>query len=103
MNAVEKEESSLSSWEFKKKQNVDLERQFGASWIFSCPVCEEADAFVVELDDRALAEAEIRLTRGACVNCSLVIPANCPFLVDELCMDQVGEATPKILKEYGMA
>ena len=104
MDALGKEEESgWSSWEFKDKQKTNLESQFGASWTLDCPICEGADTFVVELEDHALGEGEIRLTRGACVDCSFVIPADCPFLADELCMDEIVEATPKILKEYGVA
>jgi len=57
----------------------------------------------VKLDYKQLVNGEISLSRGACVKCGLVVPKDCPFLVDELCARQLDEARPKILKDYRIA
>jgi hypothetical protein len=104
ISALEKEEEGgWPSWEFKEKRKEHLVwKEFDPSWSFDCPICAEPDGFVAELDNDALGVGEVRLTRGVCVNCSLVIPANCPLLADELCLDQIAEAAPKIMKEHGV-
>ena len=98
------EESGWASWEFQQEQKEELSwKMFDASWHFDYPVCGDPDSFICELDANQLVKGEVSLKRGACVNCSLVIPKNCPFLTDELCAKQLDEARPKILKEYGIA
>jgi len=100
----EEESSGAHSWELQHKQKKELSwKTFDASWHFDCPVCGALDSFVCELDGNQLDRGEVLLKRGVCVNCSLVIPKNCPFLADELCAEQFSEARPKILKEYGIA
>lgn len=98
------EEGGWASWEFQHKQKEELSwKTFDISWHFDCPVCGDPDSFICELDDTQLDKGKVSLKRGACVNCGLVTPKNCPFLVDELCAEQFDEARPKILKEYGIA
>ena len=98
------EEGGWASWEFQHKHKEELNwKTFDISWHFDCPVCGDPDSFICELDDNQLDKGEVSLKRGVCVNCSLVIPDNCPFLADELCAGQFDEATPKILSEYGIA
>lgn len=98
------EESGSASWEFQEKQKEELSwKTFNIPWHFDCPVCGDPDTFICELDDNRLDKGEVSLKRGACVNCSLVIPKNSPFLADELCAEQFNEARPKILKQYGIS
>ncbi len=92
------------SWEHQHKKKEELSwKTFDNSWHFDCPVCGEPDSFICELDYIRLVKGEVSLKRGVCVNCSLEIPMNCPFLADELCVEQITEARPKILKDYGIA
>lgn len=87
---------------FKENQKERLSGHYfnDLYWTFNCPVCGSQDSFVVELDGERLDKSEIRLLRGACVDCSLVIPDNCPFITDILCEDQIDIEKPKIFKEY---
>lgn len=98
------EEGGWTAWEFKHKQKEELTcKVLDPSWHFDCPICEEPESFVCELDGDELDKAQIRLKRGVCVNCSLIIPSNCPFLADELCKDQFEKARVKIIEEFGIA
>jgi hypothetical protein len=94
------EEGGCKSWEFKEKQKEELRSAFEPSWDFDCPVCYDPKSFICELDDKRLDKGEIRLKRGVCVHCNLIIPRDCPFLADELCAEQIDNARPTILKEY---
>jgi transcription elongation factor Elf1 len=92
------------AWEYKHKQKESLSsKDLDPAWHFNCPICGEIDSFVCELDDEELDRSRIALKRGVCVNCSLLIPMNCPFLLDELCVDQFENAHAKIMNEYGIA
>ena len=100
---LDSEEDNWAAWEFKRKQKEELTCSvLDPSWHFDCPVCGDPDSFICELDDNQLDNGKVSLKRGACVNCGLVIPKNCPFLADNLCAEQFDEARPKILKEYGI-
>lgn len=94
--------SGNEAWEIKEKQKEDIAQDVfgGVCWNFECPVCHTSDSFVVEIDGNQLDNSEVRLIRGLCVDCSLVIPLGCPFIVDILCEDQIDEEKPKILKEF---
>ena len=94
------EESGWTAWDYKQNQKRKLALE--PSWDFDCPVCNEPESFVCKLDEDELDKGKISLKRGVCVHCNLIIPKNCPFLADELCEDQLDEARPKILKEYGI-
>jgi HEPN domain-containing protein len=94
-------ETGEISWVFQHRQKERLSRNEPA-WNFDCPVCEEYESFVCELDKGQLEKSQIRLTRGACVNCGFLVPKNCPYLLDELCKDQIDSAKPTILKDYGI-
>ena len=95
--------SGCEGWDFKHKHKEELEYKiFNASWEFDCPICNSPESFICELDVDELEKGRIRLKRGVCVNCSLKIFMDCPFLSDELCGDQFDEVRPKILKEYGI-
>ena len=97
------EESGRAAWESQEKQEKELTNKLlDPSWDFDCPICGQPASFVCELDQEELIKSSIQLKRGVCVNCSLVIPENCPFLADELCIDQLDEAQPKILTEFGI-
>jgi len=75
---------------------------FGAAWEFTCPVCRGCDTFVCELDEERLQDRTISLVRGQCPGCGFAIPAECPFLADALCRDQVEAQREEILRDYGI-
>lgn len=111
--------SMLSSWQMEVLQNEEsagdqswalqeayknqlLRESFANVWEFDCSVCGHYETFICELDDAALENKEIRLKRAVCVQCGLLIPKNCPLLLDVLCKDQVDEVRPRLLKEFGI-
>jgi transcription elongation factor Elf1 len=90
-------------FELQERQKRNLVRDtFELSWEFDCPICGNPTTLICELQDDALEKREIQLNRAVCVSCGLVIPDNCPTLADELCADQLVEARPLILQEYGL-
>ena len=89
-------------WEFKYKQREHLFYHFSTAWYFDCPICGDSESFVCELDNDELDKKKIAIIRGLCVNCNLAIPANLPYLADDLFHDQIDRDLPRILKEYGI-
>jgi hypothetical protein len=88
-------------WEFQRRQKHELSRVLNdPTWAFKCPICGDYEGLVCEIDEACLDRGELRLIRGVCVNCGLAIPANCPFLADELCAGQFEEALPDIKAEW---
>lgn len=96
------EESGSRLWEIQKRKKEELDFVFSASMEIDCPVCQEGESFVCELDPDQLERGGIHVKRGACVNCSLVIPEDCPFLIKELCHEHLEEMGPTTLHEYGI-
>jgi hypothetical protein len=91
------------SWDLKEKQAEKLFWEtLHPAWKFDCPICDDCESFICELDDDELDNARVRLKRGVCVNCGLFIPKNCPFLADEICSDQIDKERPKIFSELGI-
>jgi hypothetical protein len=79
-----------------------LERSFGASWTFHCPVCHDVDCVIAELDADRLAEREIFPKRMACTNCGFLVLQSHPLLSKVLLEWQLIKAKPNILAEYGI-
>lgn len=110
-------QSQLASWEHEafshaddtgvkfetcKRQRDELERIFGAAWFFDCPVCNDFEMLVCELDETSLDVGKVTLKRAACPSCRLVVRENSPFLADALCQTQLAEKQGKILREFGI-
>jgi len=91
------------SWDLKEKETEELFwKAFDPAWKFDCPICGDVESFICELDGDELDKTVIRLKRGMCVNCGLFIPANCPFLADEICSEQIEEERSKIFSDFGI-
>ena len=109
----------LSNWEFDALENGErsfvkfdrikldrgkLEREFNASWSsFDCPVCDDIDSTVVELDDEKLDLRKIVPLRMVCSNCGFIVRSGQPFLSETLLEPQIAENRPLILTEYGLS
>ena len=98
--AVARAEEQGVAFESTEAQKDELASAFGASWPFDCPVCDEIDALVCELDESRMKDCTITLKRAACVNCSLLV-VEIPFLADALVGMQIEERRTDILHEYG--
>jgi len=104
VEVLQNEESTGDqSWAFQEAyKNQLLRESFANAWEFDCSVCGHYETFICELNDVALENKDIRLKRAVCVQCGLLIPKSCPFLVDELCKGQVDKVRPRLLKEFGI-
>jgi hypothetical protein len=79
-----------------------LESQFGYdTWLFDCPVCDEHQGIVAEIDVSGGGSA-IRLKRIACAACGFHVKAFEAHLADALFEKQLVVAQPNILREYGI-
>ncbi len=95
-------EGVKSEWTSVQKEKLEweLEREFGASWSFRCPVCRRSDSFVCGLE---LGPNVMKVNAGVCTECELRIPSSWRFLADTLCRKQVNDSRDKILKDCGIA
>jgi hypothetical protein len=84
-----------------EKQKNALERVFGAAWFFDCPICDDVDTFVCELDEDRLDDRAIVLKRAACASCGLVV-RKMPFLADALVGKQIAMKRTEILHDFGI-
>jgi hypothetical protein len=83
------------SFDLKYKQRQKLEYAFGASWIFDCPLCDDPDAVVCELDEAKLDIGNIIPQRMVCTNCNFTVGKTQPFLSEALLEDEISR-TKKI-------
>ena len=103
LKALTESEEVGIKFEHTHREQVELERLFGCAWKFDCPVCFDVDSTVAELDEAALNNGVVRPVRLACTNCGFVVRKNSYFLAEELLAADVERATPRILKEFGIA
>ena len=82
-----------------EEEKRDLERLFGAWWPFDCPICDEYQAVVCEIEANKLESLKVAPLRMACTCCGFVVGESQPFLSEILLEQQVADATPKILRE----
>jgi hypothetical protein len=92
-----------AKYESCERQRGELERFFGAAWFFDCPICDEFQMLVGELDETGIAEGKVSLKRAACPSCRLTVRNDSPFLADALCRAQLVEERGKILRDFGIA
>lgn len=85
-----------------ENQKLELERALGTTWVFDCPICNDIDTFVCEIDQDRLDNHMVSLTRGGCPSCGLVVPKGCPYLVDALCQKQIDKKSSEILRGFGI-
>jgi hypothetical protein len=91
-----------TKFDYCETQKNKLERLFGTTWSFDCPICNEIDSFICEIDQDLLEKHIISSTRGVCPNCRFVVPEGCPFLINELCREEIDKKRNEILKDFGV-
>jgi hypothetical protein len=84
-------------------EKQELERLFEAPWSFDCPVCDEVEGVVSELDPARLKNGDVFPKRMACTNCGFVVAEFHPFLSQVLLEGQIADSRLRILKQYGIA
>ena len=89
-------------YEINEKEKYDLEGLFDACWSFDCPICEETQAAVCEIEANKLESFEVVPLRMACTCCGFVVGHSQPFLSEILLDRQVEDAKSEILKDYGI-
>lgn len=102
INALVHAEEIGGKFERTYAEKQELERLFETPWSFDCPVCDDLDSVVTELDSNLLDKKEVRPIRMACINCGFVVSNSQPYLSQVLLEKQLAESKAKILKEYGV-
>jgi hypothetical protein len=85
-----------------EKNKHELERLLGTTWLFDCPICNDIDTFVCEIDQDRFSDNIVSLVRAGCPSCGLVVPYGCPFIVDALCRDQIDNKSSDIFRAFGI-
>lgn len=83
-------------------EKQELERLFAATWSFDCPICDDLQSVVCELDQTELDSLNVVPKRMLCTACGFVVCESQPFLSEVLLQNQVAEVRGRILKEYGL-
>jgi hypothetical protein len=95
-------EETGAKFERCEKRKHQLEHAFGAAWFFNCPICDDIDTFVCEVDEDRLDDHVVAFKRGECAGCGLRVPNGCPFLADALCRQQITDKREEILRGFGI-
>lgn len=101
-NALVHAEEIGLKYDHESSEKQQLERVFDCPWSFDCPVCEDYQSAIGELDSDALDDKCVIINRLACTNCGFVVLKDRPHLSQVLLQKQISESTPKILAEYGL-
>ena len=88
--------------EEEKKNLEHLFEEKNASWSFDCPICDDHETVVCEIDANKLESLEVAPLRMACTSCVFVVGDSQPFLSEFLLEQQLADAKPRILKEFGI-
>jgi hypothetical protein len=102
INALVHAEEVGGKFERTYADKQELERLFEAAWSFDCPVCDDLDCAVAELDPKSLDRKAVNTKRMACTNCGFVVTGDQPYLSGVLLEKQIIDVQGKILKEYGV-
>lgn len=79
-----------------------IKRLFDVSWTFDCPICDNIDSVVADLDNDKLDTRDVFPNRMACVDCGFVVTESHPFLASILLEGQIYKVKETILNEYGI-
>jgi hypothetical protein len=102
INASIEAEERFAKYDYCEKRKHQIERVLDASWVFKCPICDEIDTFVCEIDQDRLYGHIVSFTRGECASCGLIVPNGCLFLIDALCREQIDKRSNEILQDFGI-
>ena len=73
-----------------------------AHWSFDCPICDDYQTVVCEIEANKLELFEVIPLRVACTGCGFVVGDSQPFLSAILLEKQVEAEKPQILMAYGV-
>jgi len=103
INELIRAEETGTRFERTYEEKKKLESLFDVAWSFRCPTCNEVDSAVAEIDSDQMEKHEVVVNRLACTNCGFVVYRDQPHLSQVLLEQQVLDAKPAILKDYGFA
>jgi hypothetical protein len=84
------------------KRAQELEGLFDVSWTFDCPVCDEFEGVIAELESDSLDAQKLRVGRMACTHCDFVVTASEVLLSNALLAAQLSRVRGRILQGYGI-
>lgn len=102
INALTNAEETGWAHEQTTKERDSLASLFDVYWLFDCPICDGIETVVCEIDSHMLETFKVVPLRMACTSCGFVVRESHPFLSEILMEQQVADARPRILKEYGV-
>lgn len=107
MSTIESQVSEVNRyddliWEARESWKSKIESAFSPNWICDCPVCEEHQSFICELDNDLLTHKNVFIKRGMCANCDLIIRKEAHPLIDVLFEKKIAPEKDTIIKEYGI-
>jgi hypothetical protein len=92
---------TFANFDLCEKRKTRLEHVFGAAFFLDCPICDEIECLVCQIDEDRLEQREVIITRAVCANCDLRI-AEVPFLANAVVQDQLAKKRTAILKDFGI-
>jgi transcription elongation factor Elf1 len=95
-------EETGQKFEKMHKEQQRLEQLFRSPYTFDCPICDELEVVIAELDSDALDVSEVRPICMACTSCGFVASTRQPYLAQVLLEQQVSKSRAEIHKEYGI-
>jgi hypothetical protein len=101
-NALEMADARGTKFEAVEREKKHLKAVFGLSWDFDCPICDDCQSAVCELDEAQLDVGNVVPKRMACPNCHFAVRESESFMSEVLLEKQIGSAKEQILTEYGL-
>ena len=102
LDAAQADEENGMKYSKCADRKSKIETSAGCFWLFDCPVCDDFDTLVCQLDEDALGQKEVNIMRADCVSCGLVIPESIYSLARITCQKQLKGKKSIILNEYGL-
>ena len=100
--AVNHADGTGMRWEVLRKIKDSSERAFNCGYSFDCPVCDEFDSTIADLDPADLERGIVRPTRLVCVDCEFIVAPEHEFLAEELLRSQATTKREAILKDFAV-
>ena len=99
---VKSEETGEAFAKNEKPKDV-LKGLFAAHWSFDCPICDNYQAAVCEIDTAKLWEREVVLSRMECVHCGFAVRQSQPFLSRILLENKLTDENPPFSKSMAFS
>lgn len=91
------------AFEHVTERRAVLEGSVENPWPFDCPVCDEVEVFVGDLDGDALDERRVVIRRGYCASCGLTVLERSAALINMALAEALTNQRDAIFGEFGIA